>query len=58
MCIRDSTKATAAGIGFPLYRGVQASVKKVLPPERQTSLAAEYADGLEQCYDTVSYTHL
>lgn len=45
------TKATAAGIGFPLYRGVQASVKQILPPERQASLAAEYADGLEQCYD-------
>lgn len=45
------TRATASGIGFPLNRGVQASVKEVLPPERRASLVTEYADGLENCYD-------
>ena len=48
------TQATAGGIGFPLTRGVQASMKEVLPSERQKTLAAEYADGLENCKDKLT----
>ena len=48
------TQATSGGIGFPLTRGVQASMKEVLPPERQKSLLAEYADGLENCQDKMT----
>ncbi len=48
------TQATAGGIGFPLTRGVQASMKEVLPLDRQASLSAEYADGLEFCKDKLS----
>ena len=48
------TTATAGGIGFPLTRGVQASMKEVLPPERQSCLVAEYADGLEYCQDKMT----
>lgn len=48
------TQATAGGIGFPLTRGVQASMKEVLPLERQASLSAEYADGLELCQDKLT----
>ena len=48
------TQATAGGIGFPLTRGVQESVKEVLPPERKAALTAEYADGLENCQDKLT----
>ena len=48
------TQATAGGIGFPLTRGVQASMKEVLPIERQAELTAEYADGLENCNDKLT----
>ena len=48
------TQATAGGIGFPLTRGVQASMKEVLPPERQAMLKAAYADGLENCKDKLT----
>ena len=48
------THATAGGIGFPLTRGVQASMIEVLPAERQAALKAEYADGLENCKDKLA----
>ena len=48
------TQATAGGIGFPLTRGVQASMREVLPIERQAELTAEYADGLENCNDKLT----
>ena len=48
------TQATAGGIGFPLTRGVQASMREVLPIARQAELTAEYADGLENCNDKLT----
>ena len=48
------TQATAGGIGFPLTKGVQASMKEVLPPDSQAVFKAEYADGLENCKDKLT----
>ncbi len=48
------TQATAGGIGFPLTRGVQASMQEVLPAEIQAELKLEYADGLENCNDKLT----
>lgn len=48
------TKAAAAGIGFPLNRGVQESMKKVLPEDRAASTTMEYAGGLDTCQQKLS----
>lgn len=48
------TTAAAGGIGFPLERGVQSSMKKVLPEERAESAKMEYAAGLEKCSEKLS----
>lgn len=46
-----ATRSTTGGIGFPLFRGVQASVKGVLEAENMPPVPMDYADGLENCQD-------
>jgi iron only hydrogenase large subunit-like protein len=48
------TTATAGGIGFPLNRGVQSSVKVVLDKEGLPAVTMEYADGLRNCHDKLN----
>lgn len=48
------TSAAAGGIGFPLNRGVQASLKSVLEKSGKTLPAMEYADGLDTCNEKLA----
>lgn len=45
------SEAAAGGIGFPLLRGVQASMKEVLPEDVQQNAKLEYAAGLRNCHE-------
>ena len=40
------SEAAAGGIGFPLLRGVQSSMKEVLPEDLQKNCRLEYAEGV------------
>ena len=48
------TTATAGGIGFPLNRGVQGSVRSILEKDGPVDVLMEYADGLYNCHDKLS----
>ena len=49
------TTATAGGIGFPLNRGVQSSLKALLDKQGNTeNIIMEYADGLRNCQDKLT----
>ncbi len=49
------TAATGGGIGFPLNRGVQGSVKALLEKENGSCDAVmDYADGLRNCQDKLT----
>lgn len=45
------SEAAAGGIGFPLLRGVQSSMKEVLPEDLQKNCRLEYAAGLRNCHE-------
>ncbi len=45
------TGATAGGIGFPLDRGVQASMKRVLEKSGAPEVVMDYAGGLNTCQE-------
>ena len=45
------SEAAAGGIGFPLLRGVQSSLKGVLPEDVQQNAKLEYAAGLRNCHE-------
>ena len=48
------TEATARGIGFPLHRGVQSSLKGVLEKTGAGEAVMEYASGLDHCREKLS----
>ena len=48
------TEATARGIGFPLNRGVQSSMKAVLERSGAGGIVTEYAGGLDHCQEKLS----
>ena len=49
------TTATAGGIGFPLNRGVQSSMKALLTKQDyKADTIMEYADGLRNCQDKLT----
>ena len=49
------TTATASGLGFPLNRGVQSSMKALLDKQgSQGDTIMEYADGLRNCQDKLT----
>jgi iron only hydrogenase large subunit-like protein len=53
------TTATAGGIGFPLNRGVQSSLKALLDKQGNTeNIIMEYADGLRNCQDKLTLVKL
>ncbi len=45
------TTATGSGLGFPLNRGVQTSLKNLLEKSGSTDVLMEYADGLRNCQE-------
>lgn len=45
------TAASGGGLGFPLNRGVQTSLKLVLEKSGVTGVLMDYADGLENCQE-------
>ena len=49
-----TTTATAGGIGFPLNRGVQGSMKAVLEKSETPDIILEYAGGLRNCQEMLT----